>query len=146
MLKTLADCKPSEFLRQTNRIRKAVDRWLTDTDIINIRKRLPVYETAAPGASAEDRAAVIQRNAAAKRAQARKNFAAILDAALDEHPEETLEVLALSCFVEPEDVDTHEITEYLDAYSRLISNDAVIGFFISLAQLVRIDTSPAAKA
>jgi hypothetical protein len=40
-MKNLANCKPSEFLKQTNRIRKSVSKWLTDTDIANIRKRMP---------------------------------------------------------------------------------------------------------
>lgn len=141
MLKTLADCKPSEFLRQTNRIRKAAEKWLTDTDILNIRKRLPEF-TAPADATVQEKAEAFQ---AAKKAQVRKNLSAMLDAMLEEHPDETLEVLALTCFVEPENVDDHKITEYLEAYSRLISDEAVIGFFISLAQLARIDISEPAK-
>ncbi len=50
-IKTLSNCKPSEFLKQTNRIRKAVERWLTDTDIANIRKRQPIKEMVPDGAS-----------------------------------------------------------------------------------------------
>jgi hypothetical protein len=41
-MKNLANCKPSEFLSQTNKIRKSVEKWLKLTDIINIRKRIPV--------------------------------------------------------------------------------------------------------
>ena len=44
-VKTLANCTDVEFLRQTNKIRKAVEKWLTDTDIANIRKRMPKLET-----------------------------------------------------------------------------------------------------
>ena len=40
-MKNLANCGPREFLRQTAKIRHAVEKWLTLTDIINIRKRLP---------------------------------------------------------------------------------------------------------
>ena len=145
-LKTLADCKPSEFLKQTSLIRKAVSKWLTDTDIDNIRRRLPRFETAAPDASAEDRAAVILRNAEAKKQQMKKNLSAILDAMLDDHPEETLSILALLCFVDPENVDDHGITEYMDAFTRLISDEAVIGFFTSLAQLGMTNISTSAKA
>lgn len=142
MLKTLADCKPSEFLRQTNRIRKAVERWMTKTDILNIRKKLPAF-VAPADASVEEKAEAF---AAFREDQARKMLTAILEAIMEDHPDETLEVLALSCFVEPENVDNYEITEYLDAYARLISDEAVISFFISLAQLAQIDTSAAAKA
>lgn len=134
-LKTLADCKPSEFLRQTSRIRKSVDKWLTDTDVLNIRKRKPRYEAVPENATAEERAEVNKRNAAAQVEQARKNLSAILDAMLDEHPDETLEVLALCCFVEPENVDDHSVGEYLTAFGKLISDEAVLGFFTSLARL-----------
>lgn len=140
-LKTLADCKPSEFLAQTNKIRKSVDKWLTDTDVLNIRKRLPALETAPEGATAEQRSEVIKRNAEKSREQARKNLSAMLDAMLEEHPDETLEVLALCCFVEPKDVDNHPIGEYLTAFSKLISDEAVLGFFTSLAQLGQMNTS-----
>lgn len=142
MLKTLADCKPSEFLKQTNRVRKAVARWLTDTDILNIRRRMPEIRVPPDGTVGEKAAAF----SAQKREQARKNLSAMLDAILEEHPEETLEVLALCCFVEPEDVDNHEIGEYLDALSRLVTDDAVIRFFTSLAQLGQSDILPTAKA
>lgn len=144
-LKTLHTCKPTEFLRQTNLIRKSVSKWLTDTDILNIRKRLPVYETAPADASAEERAAVIKRNAAANKVQARKNLSAMLDAMLDEHPDETLEVLALCCFVDPENVDDYPITDYLEAFTSLISDEPVLGFFTSLASLGQTDISPAYK-
>ena len=134
-LKTLADCKPSEFLRQTNRIRKAVFNWITVTDIVAIRARLPKYEVAGKDASAEEKAGVIRRNAAALKQQQMDNMNAILDAMMDKHPDETLEVLALCCFVEPEDVDNHDFREYIDAFSRLISDEVVVGFFTSLLRL-----------
>ena len=124
-MKNLANCSPSEFLRQTNRIRKSVSKWLTDTDILNIRKRLPEISEKA---SDEEREKL-------KMEQAKKNFNAILDAVLDEHPDETLEILALCCFVEPKDVDNHTIEEYFDALNELISNRAVVSFFMSLNQL-----------
>lgn len=140
-MKNLANCKPSEFLRQTNRIRKSVSKWLTMTDILNIRKRLPKYEIAAPGSTAEERAEVIRRNAALKRKQASENVMAMLDAVLEDHPDETLELLALCCFVEPEHVDDHTVSEYLEAFSELISDEAVMGFFTSLSKLGLRNTS-----
>ena len=144
-MKTLADCKPSEFLRQTNRIRKAVEKWLTDTDILNIRKRMAVLEPVDKNAPEDEQKEVQKRNAKAVRAQVRKNLGAIMDAALEEHPDETLEVLALLCFVEPEDADNHPVSEYLTAFTNLISDEAVIGFFSSLAQLGQTDISAFVK-
>lgn len=123
-MKNLANCKPSEFLVQTNKIRKAVDKWLTDTDIMNIRSRLPEVK--------EDMTADQVEQAKVK--QMKANFNAILDAMLDEHPDETLEVLALICFVEPKDFDNYSVSEYLASISEVLNNEAVIGFFTSLAQ------------
>ena len=61
-LKTLATCKPTEFVRQTNRIKKSVEKWLTDTDILNIRKRLPALELIPKDAPEEERTAIFNRN------------------------------------------------------------------------------------
>lgn len=125
-MKNLANCKPSEFLKQTNRIRKSVSKWLTDTDILNIRKRIPNIDE---NASEEEKAL-------AKVKQAKQNISDMFDAILDEHPDETLEVIALLCFVEPNNVDDYSITEYMDAVSELLNNESVIGFFTSLIQSV----------
>lgn len=145
-LKTLTNCKPSEFLRQTNRIRKAVSNWITATDIENIRKRKPVYETVPATATAEERAAVILRNAEAEKRQVRENLMAILDSIMEEHPDETLEILALCCFIEPAEADDHTVGEYLTAFSELISDEAVLSFFISLERLDQTGILTSAKA
>jgi hypothetical protein len=145
-LKTLATCKPSEFLRQTNRVKKSVEKWLTDTDILNIRNRMPVLEITPQDASKEERQAIYDRNKKVATEQAKKNISAMLDAILDEHPEETLEVLALCCFVEPENADDHTVGEYLTAFNSLINDKAVIDFFTSLASLAQMNTLNASKA
>ena len=124
-MKNLANCKPSEFLRQTNLIRKSVSKWLTDTDIMNIRKRMP--ELPEEATEEEKKEANLE--------QAKENLNAIFDAVLDEHPDETLEVLALLCFIEPSKVDDYEITEYFESFNELINNKAVLSFFLSLMRL-----------
>ena len=53
-MKNLANCKPSEFLVQTNKIRKSVEKWLKITDIMNIRKVVPPEKE---GQTAEERKA-----------------------------------------------------------------------------------------
>lgn len=139
-LKTLVDCKPSEFLKQTNRIRKSVEKWLTDTDILSIRKHVPVLEKVDESATVEQKSEVVNRNNERMREQAKKNLSAMLDAMLEKHPDETLEVLALCCFVEPKDVDNHPMSEYLSAASKIISDEAVMSFFTSLARLGQTST------
>lgn len=145
-LKTLATCKPSEFLKQTNKIKKSVEKWLTDTDILNIRKRLPVLEVMPKDAPPEERNAIYQRNREKSLAQAKENISCMLDAVLEEHPEETLEVLALCCFVEPQNVDDYPMNAYLEAFNSLINDKAVLSFFTSLASLAQMNTSTASKA
>ena len=142
-MKNLANCKPSEFLKQTNRIKKSVERWLTATDVLNIRKTLPVLSPVMDRMSSEERKQVRMENQRRIQDQSRENLSRMLDAILDEHPEETLELLALLCFVEPQDVDNHTMDEYLTAVGEMISNQAVISFFTSLAQLGLMDISKA---
>lgn len=134
-MKNLANCKPSEFLKQTNRIKKSLEKWMTDVDLKNIRNQMPQLEDIPKDASKEEKRRIFDANREKVKDQGYKNFSKILDAALDEHPDETLEVLALLCFVEPSDVDEHPISEYLTALSELITNEAVINFFISFSKL-----------
>jgi hypothetical protein len=70
-------------------------------------------------------------------AQMQENFSAILDALLDEHPDETLELLALSCFVEPENVDNYTVSEYLISITELLNDKAVRDFFTFLMSAVQ---------
>lgn len=140
-MKNLANCKPSEFLVQTNKIRKAVGKWLTDTRILDIRRRLPVYEQATPDMSAEEKVALIRRNKELLDKQSRENLSSILDAMLDEYPEETLEILALLNFTDLEHIDDYSMSDILASITELINNEAVLGFFTSLASLANSNIS-----
>lgn len=134
-MKNLANCKPSEFLRQTNLIRKSVANWLEMTDILNIRQRKPDFE----GLSEDERKAALET-------QVKDNLNDIFEAILEKHPDETLEVLALVCFIEPKDADNHSVAEYLDALSEMINNKSVLNFFISLARLEQTPISSVSRA
>ena len=129
-MKNLANCKPSEFLVQTNKIRKSVEKWLKITDIMNIRKAVP---PAKDGQTAEERKAELEK-------QAKKNLSKMLDSVMEEHPNETLELIALMCFIEPENVDDYPVSFYLEAFTELMNDKAVLGFFTSLLSLARTDT------
>lgn len=132
-MKNLANCKPSEFLVQTNKIRKSVEKWLKLTDIPNIRKNVPEFKEGQT--KEEHRAEMLE--------QARVNLNKIFDAILEEHPQETLELIGLLCFIEPEDVDNHPVSFYLEALSELLNDQAVIGFFTSLVNLGQMGISMA---
>ena len=124
-MKTLANCTPKEFLVQTNKIRKSVSKWLELTKILEIRKTQPEVDAAA---SAEEKKAALEK-------QVRRNLSAILDTILDEYPSETVEMLGLLCFIEPDDLDNHSMTEILANVTDIISSKEVLSFFISLTQL-----------
>ena len=145
-MKNLTNCTPTEFMTQTNRIRKSVEKWLKDTDILNIRQRHPDYEVVKAGASADEKKAVIERNAQKEREQIQANFNAILNAIMDDHPQETLEVLALCAFIEPADIDNHTVAEFLDVFNDIVNNESVLNFFTSLARLAQMNTSNVSKA
>ena len=134
-MKNLANCKPSEFLKQTVRIKKSVEKWLTDTDVLNIRKNVPNFAKVDKDTSAEEQAEIRAKNRELAQKQARENLSKIFDAIFEQHPDETLELLALLCFVEPAQVDDYPICDYLNAIAEMISNEAVVGFFTSLARL-----------
>lgn len=124
-MKNLANCKPSEFLKQTNRIRKVIAKYLKDTKFAEIRKQMP--DIPEDATSEEERALIVE--------QGKKNINAWLDIALEEYPDETLEVLGLLCFVEKEDVDNYEVADYLSSFNEIIGNQAVVNFFTSLMRL-----------
>ena len=134
-MKTLANCNPIEFLVQTNKIRKAVENWLSLTKVLEIRKNLPKLKEDAT--KEEKRDIIIE--------QIKKNASGMLDSILGEHPQETAELLGLMCFVEPDDLPNHKMSEFLGAIGELINTSEVIDFFISLTQLDRLTGSDTAK-
>lgn len=144
-MNNLAKCKPSEFMRQTLRIRKAVANWVDLTNITKIRKKVPALKPITKDMDDATLAAVQEENRKLLAEQADKNFSAILDSILEDHPDETIELLALLCFVEPADVDDYTMEEYLESLTEMMSNKAVIGFFTSLLQLEQMSTSRALK-
>ena len=140
-MKNLAKCTPSEFIEQTVRIKDSAKKWIDAIDIINIRQHKPIYKMVPANASAEERQAIINENAAMKRKQAYNNLSDLLDNMLVKHPTETLEVLALSCFVEPKDVNNHLMEEYMDCIMDMLESKAVMRFFKLLAQVQTQETS-----
>lgn len=145
-MKTLANCKPSEFFAQTNKIRKAVKNWLDVTEILEIRKRVPNLDTPSKAETKEELEANIEKRKNAFAEQSRQNLFDILEVILEKHPQETIELMALVCFIEPADADNHTMSEYLTAINELMGDNAVIDFFYSLASLGKASTSSIALA
>ena len=133
-MKNLANCKPSEFLAQTFKIKKSVADWLDATKFLEIRKNVPELKDL-KGLTGEEREKAINENKKKINDQIMKNLSDILDKALDENADKTLEVLALCCFVEPEHVDDYSMSDYFQSIKELLADENVMGFFISLTQL-----------
>lgn len=134
-MKNLATCTPTEFLKQSNKIRKSVEQWLTVTDVMNIRTKHPTFTD---DMSDEDKRKAVNE-------QVKENLSEMLDEILEKHPEETVELLALLCFVEPEDADNHKMVEYLAAFYEMLSDETVMDFFTLLVQLAQKNTVGDAK-
>lgn len=124
--KTMANCTTAEFLRQSNKIRRAVSEYLDFTKILDIRKNKPVF---ADGMTDDEKKAAIK-------AQAKKNISAMLDNALEENAEATTRILALLCFV-----DDAEEAEKLDPFELLdvVLSERVLNFFTRLTRSGLID-------
>lgn len=151
-LKNLSNCTFTEFLFQTNKIRKAVEKWLTDTDIMNIRQKMPMLgevpaqekykdgmtdkEKAEVDSKNEERERIIEENDKKLSEQSRENLKEILDSVMGEHPEETAGIIAMCCFIEPENKDDYQTRDYLAAFTEMINDDVVFDFFVSSVRRV----------
>lgn len=126
-MKNIANCKPSEFLKQTVKIRKYVADWLTVTKILEIRKNAPEFKQ---GATDEEKQNALYE-------QAQTNLYAMFDSVMDDNADKTLGLLALLNFVEPENVDDYTVADYLGSIGEMLSCPEVLSFFSSLVQLAK---------
>ena len=107
------------------------------TDFMNIRKETPDLKAVPLDATDEERQQINAENAKLMKEQSLKNFSKMLDAIMEEHPEETLELLALCCFVDPKDVDDYPVSAYLSAFAEIMNDEDTLSFFSSLVQLAQ---------
>ena len=124
-MKNLSNCKPSEFLAQTIKIKNLVRDWLDATKIMDVRKNFSQVDKNLP---AEERTNAIVN-------QALSNWSDMLDRMFIDNAEKTLALIALVNFVEPERVDDYEMGDYLQSIGELLGDSRVISFFTSLVRL-----------
>ena len=124
-MKNLSNCKPSEFLAQTIKIKNLVRDWLDATKIMDVRKN---FSQVGKNLTAEERTNAIVN-------QALSNWSDMLDRMFIDNAEKTLALIALVNFVEPERVDDYEMGDYLQSISELLSDSRVLSFFTSLVRL-----------
>lgn len=144
-MKNLANCTPTEFLTQTNKIRKSVYSWLKLTDIMSIRQKKPKLTPLSNEISDEERAQVILDNKEAMKEQARENFSLMLDKMLDDYPDQTLEVIGLINFIDKSELDNYKMVDLMANTLEMLEDEAVMGFFGLLMRLGSKNTSSVAQ-
>ena len=139
MLKNLANCGPKEFFVQTNKIRKLAKSWLIDTGMLDIRKTINdlAGDVASEVGADADEAEITEKATAATL----NKLDSILEKLLESDVDKTVELLCYCCFVEPKNADKHEMWEYLESITAMVTNEAVLSFFMSLAGLTRMTIS-----
>ena len=130
-MKTLATCSDVEFLRQTNRIRKYAEKWLKDTGIFDIRTRKLADP---PEDMSEDEKKQWYRT------KAKERLNDMLDAALDTHAEQTVGMLRLLCFMDPDDSEGVKMPQILGAAAQMMNDGNVLDFFTALGRLGLMNT------
>ena len=127
MAKNLANCTPKEFMVQTRLIKHAVEKWLTLTEVLKIRQNMPDIPE---GATEEERGKLIEE-------RQKENLSRMFDAIMDDHPNETVELLGLLCFVPKDEIDNYPMSYYMESLTELLNDQAVWSFFTSLAIAAR---------
>lgn len=135
MSKNLANCTPDEFLDQSFLIMNAAEKFMKVNDILGIRSRKVEGLQEIPKDNEEEADRILRENAKKITAQRMKNVKDLLTSMMHTHKSETLELLALSCFIDPADVNNYTMPFFLRNVGEMISNQDVLAFFTSLAQL-----------
>ncbi len=129
-IKTLANCKVKEFLKQANKIRHEVEDLFKAANIKEIRKNIPTFT----GEETEEEKAEIIRQ------QGRKNISDILDNCLEKNVDKTVKVIGLMCFKTEKEAENMEVSEFYDVVFELLGSKRVMDFFTKLVNSGLIDT------
>lgn len=128
-MKTIASLKGADFLRACNKVRYAAQEALAETQVLEIRKRMPILN---------DKMTEEERNAAFEK-QSKKNISDMIDRLLEEKPEETYKLLQAMIIRESdEELDGIDL---LSAALELVSDPKVISFLSRLTGLVLANTA-----
>ena len=144
-MKNLANCNGVEFLRQSNKIRHALKDWLKKTKVLEIRKHQPVLVEVSDSMTPEAKEKALEENEKRWREQSRQNISDMLDVCLEENAEETLKIIGMMCFIEPEDAENQKATELLANFAEMLADKDVMSFFSSLMKLDVMNTSDTPK-
>ena len=122
-MKTIANLSGVEFLRACNRTRHAVEKLLSVTGVLKIRKNVPKFTG---NETPEEKAEM-------ERAQVKKNLNDMLDSLLETHPEETYECILALCVLDEGEPEPDGIELIMAAFS-LIGDKRVLDFLSQLGK------------
>lgn len=122
-MKTIANLNGVEFLRAINKARHAVEKLLSVTGVLKIRKNVPNFTG---NESPEEKAEM-------ERAQVKKNLNDMLDSLLETHPEETYECIMALCVRDEGEPEPDGIELLMAAFS-LIGDKRVLDFLSQLGK------------
>ena len=105
------------------------------TGLLEIRNHKPEGLQEIPEDDEMEAMQIRKENAEKITAQRLKNVSDLLDSMLDTNAALTVELLALACFIEPEDANNYSIAFYPRNLGEMLSDKDVLAFFTSLAQL-----------
>ena len=135
MSKNLANCTPDEFLDQSFLIMDAAEKFMKVNDILGIRGGKVEGLQELHKANEEESDHIRKENAKKITAQRMKNVKELLTSMMHTHKSETLELLALSCFIDPAEVNNYTMAYLLRNVGEIISDQDMLAFFTSAAQL-----------
>ena len=128
-MRTIANLNGIEFLRAVNRTRHAVEKLMTVTDVLTIWRKNPTFT----GKETPEEKMAMQKN------QIKQNLNDMLDALLEEHPEETYACIMAMCVSDEGEPEPDGIEMVMAAFN-LISDKRVLDFLFSLGKSGLIDT------
>ena len=128
-MRTIANLNGAEFLRAINRTRHAVEKLLSVTGVMKIRKNVPNFTG---NETPEEKAEM-------ERAQVKKNLNDMLDSLLETHPEETYECIMALCILDEGEPEPDGIALIMAAFS-LIGDKRVLDFLSQLGKLGLLGT------
>ena len=122
-MRTIANLTGPEFLRAINRTRHAVEKLMSETGVLKIRKNVPKFTG---NETPEERREL-------EREQVNKNLNDMLDTLLETHPEATYECIMALCVLDEGEPEPDGIELVMAAFS-LISDKRVLDFLLQLGK------------
>lgn len=123
-MKTISELNGVDFLRQCNKIRHEVSSILKNTKVMEIRKKVPVYEDTD---TKEIRLKKLEE-------QQKKNLDEMLDIILEEKAEDTVKLFDLLIIKEDGDKELPGIELAMTGF-QILSDKRVVDFLLSLMRL-----------